>query len=216
MTYLRTGPSQAVDIIGTAPEPYFEAFFRGVDASYTATVRTHDDALPERLLAHGAEVWIGPYPESGDDYALSAYQEDGTLNIRRRNAEREKIVWQPGGSKARHNLNLHDFAPYDGYGVETSLAALPSKKRLELERRVKMSPAAFVQTFALLMTLAYVLPVLGLLTYMVGLGFFVWQLAHNESLLVPLLVTTAGGLIGLGSRVVNKRLDRLVGTGDDP
>ena len=87
---------------------------------------------------------------------------------------------------------------------------------MELERRVKMSPVAFVQTFALLMTLAYVLPVLGLLMYVVGLSSFVWQLAHSGSLLAPFLVTTMGGLIGLGSRVVNKRLDRLVGTSGAP
>lgn len=216
LAHLKTGPSQAVDIIGTPPEPYLEAFFVGVDAGYTATLRTCDDVLPERLLVHGATVWVGPYPEGGDSYALTAYQEDGTLTVQRRNAERESIVWHAGGSRARHNLNLRDFAPYDGYGVETSLAALSPKKRLELERRVKMSPAAFVQTFALLMTLAYALPVLGLLMYLVGLGSFVWQLARSGSLLVPFLVTIAGGLVGLGSRVVNKRLDRLVGTDDAP
>ena len=144
LTYLRAGPTNAVYTIGTLPELYLEALLGGAKAGYTATVRTHDDALPERLLEHGATVWVGPYPENRDHYALSAYQEDGTLNVQQRNAERERLVWHSGGSKARHNLNLHDFAPYDGYGVETSLAALPSKKRLELERRVKMSPAAFV------------------------------------------------------------------------
>ena len=63
LIYLRTKPSQAVDIIGTPSEPYLEAFFEGVaKAGCTATVRTHDDVLAERLLESWCNGMGWPLP----------------------------------------------------------------------------------------------------------------------------------------------------------
>ena len=215
---LKEGPTPAVDIIGEPPELYLEALLQGVSGGFTATVRTHDEALLGRLVEHGGRVWVGPPPGAEEHPLLHAYQEEGVLEVWHGGEREEKRTWQPADkhSRARHQLNLRDFAPYDGDSVASSLDDLPKRKRAALERRVSMSPQAFVWQTALLMTLLTALPVLGGLLCAVGFVFSMWQVFQDGSLLLPFLITISGFLLLLGTRVVNNRLEVLLGPGDGP
>lgn len=215
---LKEGPTPAVDIIGEPPELYLKALLQGVTGGFTATVRTHDEALPAKLLEHGGRVWVGPPPGAEDHPLFCAYQDEGTLEVWHGGEREETRTWQPADdhSHARHRLNLRDFAPYDGNSVASSLDNLPKRRRAALERRVSMSPEAFVRETSLLITLFTALPVLGGLLSVIGFAFTMWQVFHDGPLLIPLLITISGVLLLLCTRVVNNRLEALLGLVDGP
>jgi len=215
---LRTGPTQGVDIIGEPPEVVLDALLQGVTYGFTAAVRSHDDALPKRLQAAGARVWVGPPPNAEERIHLGAFQEAGVLQIFQESDGSEERSWVDADehSHARHQLNLRDFAPFDGVSVASSLDALPTRKRKALERRVYMSPEAFIRETALLMTLFSALPVLGVLIALGGFGFLMWRLSNDGSLLLPGIILTVGVLVLLSTRLVNDRLEALLGSVDEP
>lgn len=212
LSYLRTGPTVAIDITGTLPEPYLEALLEGVQSEFTAAVRTRDNALPKRLLAHGAKVWVGPHPDADEHYTLLAYQEDGTLAVQLRGAEPERKWWRPGDGSGSHTFKLGSFARYDDQSVASSLASLSSKQRAKMERRIDMSPAELVRNFAVLMTLTYTLLIGGGVTALLGVGLTFWQLAQDGPLTPPLIMTNVGILIGLSSRLVINKINAFIGT----
>lgn len=218
ITALKAGPTQAVEIVGEPPEPYLEALLAGVTDGFTATIQVHGDTLPQRLLAHGADVRVGPPPKDDQEYRLTAYQDDGVVSIMYKSKEAEKKTWSPysTGSRASLKLNLRDFACYDGESVATSLDALPKQKRTALERRIYKSPEAFMQEVTPLMIMSYASPVVGWLLCLFGFVFSMIQAFREGPLLVPFLITALGVLLIFSGRLVDKKLDALLGSGKDP
>lgn len=217
LTTLKAGPTEAVAIVGEPPEPYLEALLEGVTESFIATVRVHDDVLPKRLLARGADVRVGPPPRVDDGYQITAYQPDGTVNVVCRANEPERKTWDPERPESRGplKLSLRDFAPFDSESVTASLDALPQPKRKALERRVYRSPGVLLLEVTLLMSLSYALPLVGLLMVLVGFALLIRQAVLEGSFLAPFLLTSAGTLMVICGRMVNQRIDSLIGSGKD-
>ncbi len=105
LTTLKAGATEAVAVVGEPPEPYLEALLEGVNESFIATVRVHDDVLPKHLLARGADVRVGPPPRVADGYQITAYQPDGTVNVVCRANEPERKTWDPERPEAAGHSN---------------------------------------------------------------------------------------------------------------